>query len=392
MNRKRKPGVRNLRVLHVGPAEACRGGIATVITTFTQGLLPKHYHITRLSTQDDRSSMSKVRAIFWAAMVAPWKMLQCDIVHVHSGFCVSFIRKAPFLLLARLLGCKIVLHIHSGRFGEFLLNGNMWLIRLIRWLLQVPHRLICLNTPTARALEACTGRRDIQVVPNPCPSLKRVERVHKTDMRTILFAGWIEPEKGVFDLIRAFSMVASEMPQTRLVLAGKGKLDECRRLADHSNLSDRVEIVGWLVGRGMWEAYREADLFCLPSYAEGLPMSVLEAMAFGLPVVTSPVGGLPDLIVSGQNGLLVKAGNVEALAAAIRLLGRDAKMRDRLGRQAQATVVEKCSPQVVAAHIAQIYHDLIPIAGNWIPGKHVDDSNSRITRISHSATVERASP
>jgi glycosyltransferase involved in cell wall biosynthesis len=171
-----------------------------------------------------------------------------------------------------------------------------------------------------------------------------------------LFLGHLLPEKGVFDLVRAFAQVSARIPGMTLLLAGVGQIDRVRKLAGELGVRERVELPGWLGPESKSAALAAGTLFILPSYIEGLPMALLEAMSWALPVIATPVGGIPQLVTHEVNGLLVAPGDVAALAAAItRLLG-DPALRERLGNAARTTIASRFSLDDALARLSSIYH------------------------------------
>ena len=169
--------------------------------------------------------------------------------------------------------------------------------------------------------------------------------------------GRIGARKGAFDLIRAFAQLPP-VPQSQLWLAGDGEIEQARALVAQLNLGERVQILGWIEAEQRSHLLAESDIFVLPSYNEALPMALLEAMAWGLPVVSCPVGGIADFVCSGQNGLLVTSGNLEQLTAALQSLMIDASLRAELGRKARKTV-ELLDVQQYVLRLEQIYRSCV---------------------------------
>jgi glycosyltransferase involved in cell wall biosynthesis len=157
-----------------------------------------------------------------------------------------------------------------------------------------------------------------------------------------LHVGQIGRRKGVFDLLRALRRLRDEQLSVRLVAVGPselpGELDAALALRAELKLEDAVEFTGPLQGEALYRQYESADCFVLPSYIEGLPVVLHEAGAFSLPVITTPVGAIPELVRDGANGLVVAPGNVEQIAGALRMLATDPALRERLGRQLRADV------------------------------------------------------
>jgi glycosyltransferase involved in cell wall biosynthesis len=148
-----------------------------------------------------------------------------------------------------------------------------------------------------------------------------------------------QQDKGAFDLINAFAMLAAEdRDRVELFLAGNGDLALANQLISELNLTDKITILDWLNPQQRDDLLTAADGFILPSYNEGLPMSMLESMAWGLPVIVTPVGGIPEVITHKHNGLLVEPGNREQLVIAMQSLIRDEDLRLSLGMAARQSV------------------------------------------------------
>jgi glycosyltransferase involved in cell wall biosynthesis len=175
-----------------------------------------------------------------------------------------------------------------------------------------------------------TGRKDnVEVLYNPCPTVGRKPKDDVGEKR-ILFAATLYREKGYLDLIDAFAKVYEKHPDWQLILAGNGSQEEGLMRINELGIQSGVTFLGWVSGEAKEREFRIASIFCLPSYAEGFPMAVLDAWAYGLPVVTTPVGGIPDIVIDGENGLLFNPGDKEALAIQLNRLIEDVELRNVL--------------------------------------------------------------
>jgi glycosyltransferase involved in cell wall biosynthesis len=171
----------------------------------------------------------------------------------------------------------------------------------------------------------------------------------------ILSLGRLGRRKGTFDLVAAFSRIAAERPEWRLICAGHGDVAQTRSLAKEVGIADRVECPGWIDSDTAQQLLAAATVFALPSRMEGLPMALLEAMSWRLPVVTSPVGGIPQLVRHDYNGLLVAPGDVDALAAALGTLMDDEVARERLAGAARATITTEFSRDEIVGQLGRVY-------------------------------------
>jgi glycosyltransferase involved in cell wall biosynthesis len=146
----------------------------------------------------------------------------------------------------------------------------------------------------------------------------------------VLFLAWLHEDKGVLDLVKAMPIVLGSVPDATFVLAGSGDADSIANLARSLRVEHALRLPGWVNGKGKGDLLRQSDVFVLPSYYEALPVGVLEAMACGVPVVATAVGGIPDVILDRVNGLLIEPGQPDALARAIVTILTDDALRSRL--------------------------------------------------------------
>lgn len=317
-------------------------------------------------------------ARFCAGMTAARLRGRLDVVHINLSRRGSTYRKLVVAGCARMLGVPYVVHLHSGGYRDFWTGDDTAAGRLIRALFANAGRIVVLGTPwhdfiAERVPEA---RERIVVVPNAVrgPSLPRVDDrgndggggetpVH------VLFLGRINERKGVFDLVRALARM-KDLPGWRATLAGDGDLGALRAEIAAHGLADRIAVPGWLGAEDTERLLAEGDVLALPSYVENLPMSVIEAMAYGLGVVATPVGAVEDIVRDGETGLLVPPGDDAALAGALTRLVSDGDARKRLGGAAQAFQRAHLSIGPYAERICAVWRDAaaLPSAGRKAGG------------------------
>jgi glycosyltransferase involved in cell wall biosynthesis len=215
-------------------------------------------------------------------------------------------------------------------------------------------RVLVLSESWSRFIEGIAPRARVAVVPNYVALPPPVVRTPRATVR-LLFLGALGPRKGIFDLLHALAHAVAAGAPLHLTVGGDGQLAEARRLAAELGLADRVSFEGWVDPARRAVLLAESDVYVLPSYNEGLPMSVLEAMAAGLPVITTTVGGLPELIASGENGWLIEPGDVDAMTQALAELAADPDRRLRLGAAGRERVEASYSRPVVLGLLEAIY-------------------------------------
>jgi glycosyltransferase involved in cell wall biosynthesis len=339
------------RVLMVGPSLEARGGMSAVVQCYAAAGLFEQVPLEFVASYEAGSALRRLLAFLPAAWRVGSLMLRGRVagLHLHSAARGSFWRKSMLAAMARAFGVPYIFHIHSGEFLDF--HERQCGPRAKRW---VAHTLggareVLLLTPGWRqAFEHRFPGLRAAVLPNPV-LLPDAVPPRAGPQPTVLFLGRIRGKKGVFDLIDAMQSVHRALPDARLVLAGDGEVGEARGYAAAKGLAEVVELPGWLDGEAKQRALAACDVLALPSYFEGLPVGVLEAMASGRLVVATRVGGIPDLIRDGENGLLVEPGNAAQLAAALLRALADVGQREAMVAQAREDVRPYAAQQVVAA-------------------------------------------
>lgn len=350
------------RVIMVGTAFDTRGGISAVVGAYRAGGLFERWPIEYVATHGDGGRLRKLWLALkgLAALACLLAQPGSALMHVHIASRASFWRKAVYMAAGMLAGCPLVFHLHGGGFSQFYEKECGRAGRaLVRFFLRRSVAVIVLSERWREWLQSVVAHPRIVCIPNPvaepaarCGAASAARRVASG---TVLFLGKLCPNKGVYDLLEVIAALRSPIPDVRLVCAGDGEIDQVRRLAERLGIEDSVTLTGWIgpEDKALW--LKRADVFVLPSYAEGMPMSVLEAMAAGMPVLASAVGGIPDVITDGVNGFLSAPGDKAMLERLLRRLLLDAPLRARVGGAARETVRLRFSSGKVLAQLEALY-------------------------------------
>ncbi len=206
-------------------------------------------------------------------------------------------------------------------------------------------------------VEKHTGKgRDYRVCYNPCPQVSKEPIMQKK--KQILFSGTLYAGKGYQDLIRAFAKIAKKYPDWNVVLAGNGEVEKGRAISKDLGIANQVNFLGWVSGGQKDKVFRESMIFCFPSYAEGFPMAVLDAWAYGLPVITTPVGGIPDVAKDGENMLLFNPGSIDVLARQLERMIIDEKLRNRIILASLDFAEHKFNQYTINKQLGELYEEL----------------------------------
>lgn len=351
-----------VRVLQLGPALDMRGGVSAVEQMICEYLSP-YASIRHVDTTHEGGWLARGRQFASAAHML-WRTLDSaepTLIHIHFASRGSTLRK---MLLAQLViraRRPLILHAHGGRFDQFHRRLPPMVRRLLNRTLQQANLVITLSSQWRdfyiRECELAPSQ--VVVLPNAVQvPAKMVERSGRAQVQ-LVHLGKLGTAKGSYDLVKAFRALPAPLrARARLVMAGNGELAGLRQAASGE---DRIEVRPWVEASERERLLNDSDVFVLPSYAEGLPMSLLEAMAAGLPSVTTGVGGIPDVFTHGSEGLLVEPGDVERLTAALAHLIDDEQFRLRAGRRAHERA-RGHDVHAYARRLADHYQRIAPVA------------------------------
>ena len=298
-----------------------------------------------------------IMRVFWL-----WITFRLGLLHINLSVRGSTVRKCVVAILAHWAGVPTVVHLHSGRFGEFYNGLPRWAQAMVRRMFEraaciiVPGRIWQDMLATELGLE---GDR-IRVMPNAVGKPKGVARRISPDGDChIVMLGRMGPPKGLPELMEALGSTTMRDLDWRITMAGDGDPDTYRKDADARGIGDKVAIAGWLESDGVAELLASADILVLPSRSENLPISVIEALSYGVAVVTTPVGAIPEIVQDGVSALLVPVRDPGALAIALRRLVTDPALRRQIGNGGYEVFLQRLDIERYAETLSEIYRRLL---------------------------------
>lgn len=339
------------RVLMVGMhLTKTRGGITTLIDEILKSPLKNEFDFTYIESQAE--DFGKFRKVF-LALQAIWRFIfncllkNVDLIYVHVGSNASLYRESFFIILAKIFGKKVISHFHAGDVENYYPFQNKVGQKFISLALSLSDSLIAVSQESAKQLGEITESPNISVITNAIDTsvFDVGERRSNNDAVRLLFVGAVGKLKGEKDLIKALAILRESKPNIKVSLLGYGAenlKDYCKELS----VEEFIEFLGAVSMAQRIEFFQKADIFVLPTYAEAMPMSVIEAMASALPVITTPVGGIPELIEDGKTGLLFPAGDADALAKRISFLLNNKEARIEIGKNARRKARKEMDFQV----------------------------------------------
>lgn len=340
------------RVLIVATSRKTRGGITSVIKAHETGEQWSEYNCRWIETHRDGNPLRKVW-YFMCSMIQFIVLLPfADIVHVHIA---AVTRKMPFVFLTKLFHKKLIVHLHFP--GTETTLEDKRLSPRYGWCIRRADICIALSYTWKKLIEDCYHVNNVRVLYNPCPSVKRIP--YSDREKYILFAGTVSQRKGNQDLVAAFAKIAAKYPDWIIKIAGNGDIEEGEQQAMNLGVAKQVEYLGWISGDAKDTLFRNASIYCLPSYAEGFPMSVLDAWAYGIPVITTPVGGIPDVAKDGINMMVFEPGDIDALASKLVLLISDKELRHNIAKASCHFADNTFNVRTITNELGQLYNELL---------------------------------
>ncbi|KRF54325.1 glycosyl transferase [Bacillus sp. Soil745] len=345
-------------ILMIGPSSSNKGGISSVIKSYEESeKLAENIHF--ISSYKDGNKMIKIIAAFIGYIKFIMALLinnSIKGVHIHTASRGSFNRKRIFVYISKIFRKKVILHVHGAEFMTFYKESSKENQKKISKTLNKADLIIALSERWKKDLGSICNNENIRVIYNPIN--RSLYKTSPLKEKNIIFLGRIGRRKGVYDLLESLQLVLDQTKDFKVYIAGDGNIEKAKKVIVDLNLEKHVEVIGWINLNKKIELLYNSSIFVLPSYNEGLPVSILEAMASGVPVISTNIAGIPDQIVNGVNGFLIEPGNINDLAKKICLLLNDRKLRDEFSKKTLKRVDEKFNINIIEKCILDAYKQL----------------------------------
>lgn len=348
-----------MRICMIVPNPEVKGGIASVVNGYRNSELEQEYEIHYVESYRNGSKWQKLAKALsgYCSFMCQLVFNRPDIAHIHSSFGPSFYRKMPFIYLSCLWNIPIINHIHGADFEEFYEKASAAKKNRISKVYGKCTRILVLSEEWKNRIERIVPSERIDILENYC-TVPGEPYDSGRDMEQVLFLGEIGSRKGCYDIPDIWESVVRQVPSARLVMAGDGEVERLRAAFAERNVISSVSFPGWVRGEDKECLLRESAVFLFPSYHEGMPMAILEAMSYGMGIVTTSVGGIPKLIRNEENGYVRQPGDVEALAADVVRLLTDRDRCTAYGISARENVKENYSRERHLKRLGDIYESI----------------------------------
>lgn len=361
-------------ILVCGPSPDAVGGGPTHMRNLWASPLATEFGLVRFETgsrgAESPATDEPALAMLWRLFTSPFRLAATllgrrpAVVHLNTSVdSKGFWREIPHLVVCRLLGARVVYQIHGGTVEALAPGGAMR--ALARAVFGWPDAIVLLSSVEKAQFERLGGVRRMVVIPNAVDtaSFRGRERAHSGTVRRLAYLGRLNGDKGELESVEAVAMLRSEdaFRDLEFSLAGSGPARAALE-ADIARLGlgAHVRLLGAIHGEEKVRFLRESDVLLLPTYhPEGLPYTILESLAAGTPVLTTRVGGIPDVIVDRENGVFVEPRSPEAIATALRDLAASPERLQAMSRACVAYAERELSLDRLARQFATLYREVM---------------------------------
>lgn len=357
-----------IKVLMIGSDNRVKGGITSVILQLMNHPWEKeNVDMKFLPTFIEGSVLNRLFYFIksYIKLIILLVIYQPNILHIHMSHNGSFYRKYYIHKLCNLFGTKTIIHLHSSEFKKFYENGKGNRKRKIQSLLKECDRVFVLGDKWNKIIKEMEPRSKTVVLNNTVALPKLTDNSSdEKGIINVLFLGVLVKRKGVIDLLNAVERLnrdgVLEKYNVRFKIGGTGQEEDSLKnfIATHG-LSDFVEFLGWVSGENKEKFLSDSQIFTLPSYNEGLPISILEAISSGLPIVSTDVGSVNEAVINDYNGYLVEPGNIDGLKNSLEKIIVDKNLRFKFSKNARRLAEDRFNDKDYYEKITNTYKSLL---------------------------------
>ncbi|MBD3414380.1 MAG: glycosyltransferase [Candidatus Aminicenantes bacterium] len=358
-----------MRILMVGPVPFLYGGISKVAGAFLKARKPG-LKMDYAATSTKRFLIFKIAVFVSGAVRILLKLMlqRPDAVHIHFSKGASIYRKYFVLKMCRLFQVPVVVQSHtflpeievkhlSVQKPDFYTKASSFGKKVISLFMDEASGILVLSERIKLSIQPITRNENVWVLRNPVDCQKHRPSIKADSPLNVLFMGDFSERKGIKILVKAASEVLDRLEDVKFILCGKAQ-ENIKEIVEDWGIQDHVELPGFVSGKKKQKCFAKAHVFVLPSYEEGLPVAILEAMCSGLPILTTPVGGIPDVLKEYSNALFIKPGDHRALAEKIIFLLENEDVRKKIGENNRKKVLDEFDTSVIMQDLVNIYRKL----------------------------------
>ncbi len=339
-----------------------RGGIGGVIETYSKYFESFNFVCTYgITSNKIKIVFNYIRSLFETFFFL-LSHREVKIVHIHGAAKGSVFRKyVIFCISKRIFRRKVIFHSHASEMEDFYNSGNIVVRKVCSDFFNNVDLIICLSSSWDKFYSSNFSPKSTVVLENIVDQQLEIKANQYNSSKPIsfLFLGAIGNRKGIFDLLQVLKQNREYYEgKIKLIVGGNGEVDKLKKIILDNSLQEIVLFKGWVSGEEKANLLKTTDVYILPSYNEGLPLSILEAMSYGMPIISTDVGGISEVVHDDQNGCLIKPGDLSQLDASLRKFVEDPALLKRYGLKSLDIVMPYYSKSVIPK-LNMIYEDLL---------------------------------
>lgn len=333
------------------------GGMAAVLASYNEYFEDMRF----IPTWRNGNILVKVWYAIYSYITFITYMIFCrsiKIIHIQGAAFASFERNIFFVRFGKLFGKKVIMHMHCADFESYY-NPSKHKKRIIDTINSCDLFLVLSDSWKDYFINIGCKKEIIQILNNTITPPEFIKSNKDNKYLNLLYLGVIGQRKGIYDILKALKDNKDKFEEkVKLRIGGNQEEEKLKNTILNYGLNDMVVFEGFVSGAKKIECLNWADVYILPSFNEGLPIGILEAMSYGHPIISSPVGGIPTIVKDGENGFLVEPGNSEEIAQAINKLLNDRSLIEILGKNS-IKMVQPFMPENVFATLKNMYKQLL---------------------------------
>lgn len=347
------------KILIIGPSPTkSKGGMATVIKEMlSSDILSENYQLDLHESYRDGNLIYRILFSIYSFFKFLCVYKKYDIFHIHMASYGSTFRKEFYMNFLYKKNKKIILHIHGAEYIKFYNKLSTTHKEKVKKIWKKATYIIVLSEQWKKDFENIFDNKNIVVINNGIniDNLKEGRSEVTKYQNNLLLLGRLGKRKGAYDLIKAIENIVSEFPNMRLYMAGDGEIEKVRNIVLEKQLDKNIIIVGWANFNKKIELLKKCSTVVLPSYNEGLPMTILEGMAIGKIIISTNVGGIPEVVKNGENGIILEPGDIEALSNAMKKVMSSRDFIESCSRNNIKKIKENFSMDTMHNKIKELY-------------------------------------
>ena len=360
-------GAKRPVVLVLGPHLGALSGVSAHVNSLLESALAEEFALVHFQVGSEGRTEKRIGRLV-RLLVSPLALgsaivrHSAAVVHLNTSLNLrAFWRDLAYLIVAKLCGTRVLYQVHGGALPQEFFAHSRVLTNVLRATLRLADVIVVLAQVELDAYRKFVPAQQIVAVPNAidCAPYATCARPPDGQALRLVYIGRLVKEKGLYELLQGVRSARSQCARLRLTIAGSGPEEGAlKRFAEDLGIAREVAFIGPLFGADKIKLLGAADVFVLASYSEGLPYALLEGMAVGLPVVTTRVGAIPDVVVDGVHGLLVPPRDAAAIARAIARLAADRESLASMGAACRVRITGAYSIERLTEAFCRLYSEL----------------------------------